>query len=141
MTLIEVLVSIAIFALAAIALGAAYVNTLEGLRRTVELERDAGDWRAVRTILLQEADRATAEKGGEMSLPDGRRVRWSVAIRPTAVADLFTVDLTGSVVTDSGDELAHREMFRVLRPTWSEAAEREELLAAARARRLEERRP
>lgn len=135
MTLLEVLVSLAIFAIAAIALSAAYLNTLGALRATAEIEQDSGDWRAVRFILLGESNPRKAERGGSMRLSDSRQIAWEVEILPTAVADLFEVILKGRIIEGSGDGRVHRETFRVLRPTWSQPEERAQLVSKARERR------
>lgn len=137
-TLLEVLVALAIFAMASIALGAAYINVLTSyavVNRVAERDEEV---RFARTALLAEADRDTAEEGAEFESTDGRRVRWSSVIESTNVADLFQVTFTCEV-TSSADPRPRvvTQTFRVLRPTWSDAAERETLRAEARDRILQ----
>lgn len=136
-TILEVLVALAIFAMAAIALGAAYVNVLTSyamLNRVAERDEDV---RFARTAFLAEAEREKAEEGAEFESSQGRRVRWSAQIEPTHVADLFTVTFTCEV-TDPADARARvlTQTFRLLRPTWSVATERETLRFEARTRIL-----
>jgi general secretion pathway protein I len=137
-TLLEVLVALAIFAMASIALGAAYINVLTSyavVNRVAERDEEV---RFARTALLAEANRDTAEEGAEFESTDGRRVRWSSVIESTNVADLFQVTFTCEV-TSSADPRPRvvTQTFRVLRPTWSDAAERETLRAEARDRILQ----
>lgn len=134
-TLLEVLVALAIFVMMAIVLGAAYVNILNAYElagRSVTRDEDV---RFSRAALLAEADRDTAEQGATFDGGNGRRVQWKAAIEPTGTADLFTVTFTCEI---NAPELPKpeitRETFRVLRPTWSEPAERDKLRAAAKAR-------
>jgi general secretion pathway protein I len=137
-TLLEVLVALAIFAMAAIALGAAYANVLISYADLNRVDERHEDVRFARAALLAEADRENAEEGAEFESGEGRRVRWRAEIEPTNVADLFAVTFICEV-EDPG-ELRPREIvqtFRLLRPTWSDAAERETLRAEARDRILE----
>lgn len=135
-TLIEVLVSLAILAIATVALGSAYVNLLlthDALRKA----DGAGDnvhW--ARVALLAEPDRATAERGGDVILPDGRTARWRATIAPTSVSDLFDVVLEVEMPpsAEGGELLRTTSNLRLLRPTWSTEAERNERTQAARKR-------
>ena len=132
-TLIEVLVGLAIFALAALLLAAAYVNTLTAYATVARRNEHAQDWKLVYVSLLAEPDREIIEKGGELILPDNRRARWSAQITPTPVADLFQVslqcDVTGTAMTAPWSQAMS---FMLLRPTWSESDAREKLRAASR---------
>ncbi len=137
-TLLEVLVALAIFALAAIVLGAAYANVLISYADLNRVDERHEDVRFARAALLAEADREKAEEGAEFESGEGRRVRWRAEIEPTNVADLFAVTFVCEVADPA--ELRPREIvqtFRLLRPTWSDAAERETLRAEARDRILE----
>jgi general secretion pathway protein I len=135
-TLIEVLVSLAILAIATVALGSAYVNLLmthEALRKS-----DGGDddLRWARVALLAEPDRAAAERGGDVILPDSRTARWRATITPVAVSDLFDVSLEVEVPPSAsgGELLRHTTTLRLLRPTWSTKAEQDQRVSAARQR-------
>jgi general secretion pathway protein I len=135
-TLIEVLVSLAILAIATVALGSAYVNLLlthDALRKA-DGSGDNLHW--ARVALLAEPDRATAERGGDVILPDGRTARWRATLTPTPVSDLFDVVLEVEMPpsADGGELLRRNSTLRLLRPTWSTEAERNEREQAARKR-------
>lgn len=139
-TLIEVLVSLAIFALAAVALGTAYVNILLNYHNMRRQVAGVSEIALARATLLAEPERARAEEGGEVPLGGGGVLRWEATLEETSIADLFQVNL--SLEITSGDQTPtrrERETFFVLRPTWSEPEKREQLRAAARARLLERR--
>lgn len=135
-TLIEVLVSLAILAIATVALGSAYVNLLlthDALRKA----DGAGDnvhW--ARVALLAEPDRALAERGGDVILPDGRTARWRATVSPTTVSDLFDVALEVEMPpsAEGGELLRSTSTLRLLRPSWSTEVERNERTQAARKR-------
>jgi len=132
-TLIEVLVSIGIFALAAVVLGSAYVNVLSGYQRMRGNALDESDVAFVRGIVLAEPDREVVEKGGDVRRADQGTVHWSAEIEPTNRADLFRVTIECELPT-TGPAPVRRvsDSFLVLRPTWSDAAEREKLRAKFR---------
>ncbi len=136
LTLLEVLISLAIFAVAAVALGAAYVNTLGAQRAATNMNRENGNWRIARTLVLAEPSRLKAERGGELRLAGDQRLKWEARIEATLLADLFQVTLRGRL-QDTGKESGHEyaETFMVLRPTWSDPAERERLRNEAKERR------
>lgn len=136
-TLLEVLVALAIFALAAVVLGAAYVNVLTAYAAVSRAAQYDEDLRFARAQLAAEAVREKAEEGADFEGEGGRRVRWTAAIEPTGVADLFTVAFTCEVAEPGGKTQTFRETFRLLRPTWSIASERETLRSDARNRILE----
>lgn len=135
-TLIEVLVSLAILAIATVALGSAYVNLLlthDALRKA----DGAGDYvHWARVALLAEPDRALAERGGDVILPDGRTARWRATVSPTAVSDLFDVVLEVEMPpsAEGGELLRSASTLRLLRPSWSTEVERNERTQAARKR-------
>jgi prepilin-type N-terminal cleavage/methylation domain len=139
-TLVEVLVSLAIFALAAVALGAAYVNLIlahEALRRT-EPQDEA--LRLARRALLAEPELEAAETGDEVVLTDERTARWRAEIEPLPVADLFSATLEVEVpAPDRGSTEKFTETHVLLRPTWSTEADRKQLLDDAKRRLDEER--
>lgn len=134
-TLIEVLVSLAIFALAAVVLGAAYVNVLTSYDAVKRRHEHAQDLRLVRATLAGEPDRQKAEAGGDLALPDNRTARWTVTIEQAAVTDLFRVGLRCEIRDQShAQPWIGEESFQLLRPTWSDAAARDRLHQAARER-------
>ena len=137
-TLIEVLVALAIFALAAVGLGSAYSNVL--LSRMALKEKGVGeeDFARCRAAMLETANFADIEKGGDVYLPDDRMARWKGKVEPTTVADLFWVTLTVEIQTSAGGPYGSpREQSQwILRPTWSVESERAKLLADAKERLL-----
>jgi len=140
-TLIEVLVALAIFALAAVGLGAAYSNVL--MSRMALKEKGVGeeDFARCRAAMLETANFADIEKGGDVYLPDDRMARWKGKIEPTTVADLFWVTITVEIqATAGGSYGAPREQSQwILRPTWSVESDRTKLLADAKQRLLKTR--
>ncbi|MFA6959326.1 MAG: prepilin-type N-terminal cleavage/methylation domain-containing protein [Opitutaceae bacterium] len=136
-TLLEVLVALAIFALAAILLGGAYVNVLNGYQVAKRATVSDPDVQFARSQLLEQPDVDLARQGGDFEGAEGRHVRWTATIDPTNEADLFTVifecETTGS---NTAKEEKVRQEFRVLRPTWSVAVDRNTLRATSRDRIL-----
>lgn len=134
-TLIEVLISIAILATAAIALGVGYVNVLNGYEIARQATVSNPEVQFARSQLLSQPDIELARQGGEFDSSEGRRVRWSATIEPTQIADLFTVTFECEVAgTNLQSEQRTTEVFRVLRPTWSVETDRATLRAASRDR-------
>lgn len=135
-TLIEVLVALAIFAIAAVVLGATYVNLIQTHAALRDRDGSESDLAWAREVLLAEPDRATAERGGDVVLPDGRTASWRAVIEPTAVSDLFDValEVTAPPPAGSGDLVRRSEKLRLLRPTWSTEAERKDLRDKAEQR-------
>lgn len=136
-TLLEVIVAIAILASAAIAIGVGYVNVLTGYEVAKQATVSDPEIQFARSQLLSNPDVELARQGGDFEGNDGRRVRWSATIDPTNEADLFTVTFECEIAsTGSLDAQKVRQVFRVLRPTWSVAADRSTLRAEARDRIL-----
>ncbi len=124
-TLIEVLVSLAIFAVAAVALSAAYLNVLNGYQTRDRQREIIHGWKLTRVMVMTEPDRATLEDGGKLNLPDNVNLSWEVKIEPTELADLFAMEL--SVTARSTTEWSKTEWLMVFRPAWSDPAERDRL--------------
>src|SRR5471032_2181731 len=90
-TLLEVLVALAIFAMASIVLGATYVNVLNSYA-AIDRDRDADeDVRYAVAQLRAIPDILTAQAGDQFDSTNSRHVIWTCTIEPTAIADLFTV--------------------------------------------------
>jgi general secretion pathway protein I len=137
-TLLEVLCALVLFTLAAAVLGSAYVNVLNSYFAMGRMVRADDDVRFARAALLAEPDRKKAEEGGDYATADGRQVRWRAVIEPTSLANLHRVLFECEVDDpESGQPRRVTEDFRVLRPTWSEPAERDKLRAETRERILE----
>ncbi len=139
-TLIEVLISLAIFALAAVVLSAAYLNIISSYSDMGARQQNEEDWKWLRLTVLFEPDRKKIEDGGRIVLPEGQQLVWTAKIDPTDVADLFRVTLTGETAQTTGPEAWKRsQTLQLLRPTWSDPAEREKLREVTRQRLLKQR--
>ena len=134
-TLLEVLVSLAIFALAAVMLGATYANVLLNYGAASRRLGGDQDLRLVRAAVLGEPDRKVVEQGGDLPLPDERSAHWEARIEETELADLFRVTLHCSVrEPGQAQPVVRDESFMLLRPTWSDPVERDKLRKAASER-------
>ena len=138
-TLIEVLMSLAIFALAAVSLGAAYSNVLMGRLALKQDEQRLDDLARCRAALMETPGFDDVETGGEIHLPGGRTARWKGKIEATAVSDLFAVQLTAEIEKDGGDPEEFNETRMLLRPTWSIPSDRQKIRDEARQRLEKER--
>jgi general secretion pathway protein I len=139
-TLIEVLVSLAIFAVAAVSLGAAYSNVLLSRIAMKQDEQRLDDRARCRAALLETPGFDDVEAGGEIHLPGGRTARWQGKIEATAVSDLFAVQLTAEIeATDGGEAEEFAETRMLLRPTWSIPSDRQKIRDEARQRLEKER--
>lgn len=137
-TIIEVLCALAILALAAIVLGSSYANVINGYFVMKKSVRAEDDFMFARMALLTEPDLKKVEEGADFTTAEGRRVRWSATVEPTNIADLFTVmfrcEISGNAAEQS---ISTEQVFRLLRPTWSEPGERDKLRAESQQRILD----
>ncbi|TAG32545.1 MAG: prepilin-type N-terminal cleavage/methylation domain-containing protein [Verrucomicrobia bacterium] len=140
-TLVEVLVALAIFSVAAVVLGSTYVNILLSHDALRKLDGSGDDLQWARAPLLIEPDRAAAERGGDVILPDGRTANWRATITPTRVSDLFDVvlEMDAPPPEGGGDLEKSRATLRLLRPTWSTDSERGKIRTQAAERLRRER--
>jgi len=137
-TILEVLISLAIFVGAALLLGGTYLNIINGYAQIENQGDYKNEVKFARAVLLAEPDFDTAEKGGDFEATQGRRVSWKATIEPTDTADLFSVNFECQVDASELKQPVHiNETFRLLRPTWSKPDERDKLRAAARTRILQ----
>jgi general secretion pathway protein I len=138
-TLLEVLVALTIFAMAAAVLGSAYLNVLNSYEVVARGQQINEDLAFARRQVLHEPDRKKVEEGGEFETAGNRRARWSAEIESTGVADVFRITFTCEVADPARttpDRLV--ESFLLLRPTWVvDAAERSKLKEEAKTRILE----
>jgi prepilin-type N-terminal cleavage/methylation domain-containing protein len=141
-TLIEVLAGLAILAMAAVVLGAAYINTLNA-HNAVKVRAASGhEIDYLRDAILNEPERETVEKGGEVNLPDNRRLQWDAVIEEASVPDLFKVTVRGRISgTAATSDDSFEQSLMLLRPTWSDPAKREQLRTDWVKRIEETRRP
>lgn len=135
-TLLEVIVALAIFALAAVVLGAAYVNVLNAYAAVGRGNQADEDVRFARSQLLAEPDHDKAEKGGDFVSAGGSQVKWHATIETTSTADLFTVTFVCELpdATGSGATQKVTEHFNLLRPTWADPVENTKLKQDAQDR-------
>lgn len=128
-SLMEVVIAVAVFAMAATVLTSAFSNALLSRDRSVSNELINNDIRAVRLQLLLEANLDDAEDGDEMETLSSGEASWEAVIEPTNVIDLFRVQLNISFSEPAkGLPKDYTETLYLLRPTWSESSEREDLL-------------
>jgi general secretion pathway protein I len=134
-TLIEVLVALAIFMMMAVVLGMTYINILNAYEIASQSVMRDDDVRFARAALMAEADREIVERGADFDGGNGRRVQWKAVIEPTNTADLFAVTFTCEITSPEYPKpVVTEETFRLLRPTWSEPADRDKLRAEAKTR-------
>ena len=134
-TLLEVLISLLIFVMAAVVLGSSYVNVLNGYDLAQRANERHEDIEFARAQLLAEPDHDKAEQGGEFDSANGRHVSYHAQIDPTQTADLFAVAFTCEINDPSAKKPETvTENFMVLRPTWSDPTTNSALLAAAKAK-------
>ena len=135
-TLVEVLVALVIFAMAAVVLGSSYLNVLisyDTVSRGVQVNED---FAFAREVVLREPDRKKLEQGGEFETVNGRRASWSVEITSTTVPNVFNVAFTCEISDPTRTEPQKvTQQFTVLRPTWViDTAERDQLKADIKTR-------
>lgn len=137
-TFIEVMVALLIFALSGLVLASAYVNVLSAQHAALHRDDRAADLRLVREALRAEPSPDKVTAWNELTLPDDRSARWRAVLTPTTVADLFEVALEIELTDGDGKKSPTiTETCRLLRPTWSQPADRETLRAAARSKLAE----
>jgi general secretion pathway protein I len=134
-TFLEVLVALAIFGFTGMVLASAYLNVLSAQHASVQQDATAGDRRLVRQALCTEPTLEKVTVWNEIELPENRTGKWRATVTPTKIADLFdvTLEIQLPALKGSKDE-TFTETLRLLRPTWSQPADRETLRADARSR-------
>ncbi|MGC6456499.1 MAG: PulJ/GspJ family protein [Coraliomargaritaceae bacterium] len=132
-TLIEVVVALAIFASASVGLTMAFTSIITVREHGVRSDLLDADLRAVRRQLLLEPDLEAAEEGNTLETLSCGEAEWIAEILPTEVVDLFQVRFSIEL-SDPPEGLPdqYSETLYLLRPTWSEKEERDELLADKR---------
>ena len=128
-TLIEVVIAVALFAMASVILTSTFVNALQVRERVTSNDVRDADIRAVRLQLLLQPNRDDAEDGDRIETLTNGEATWRAQIEPTEVIDLFRVQFEIEFREPQDDQLpTYRETLYLLRPTWSEADERSDLL-------------
>ena len=128
-SLIEVVVALALFAMAAVVLNSSFINALLARERGLSNDRLNADIQAVRLQLLLESNLEDAEDGGRYETLNSGTANWEASVEPTNLIDLFHVQLQIEFSDPQDDQATtHTESLYLLRPTWSESDERSELL-------------
>lgn len=128
-SLIEVVLALALFAMAATVLTSSFVNALLAREHGQNTDRFHDDLREVRRQLLLEPNVDDAEDGDRHTTLHHGEAIWRARIEPTRVVDLFRAELVVEFLDPpEGRPAVHRETLHLLRPTWSESDERSELL-------------
>ena len=140
-SLIEVIIALAVFALAATVLMSSFVDALLARESTSNKSLINTDIRAVRMQLLLEPSIEAAEDGNEYESLSSGEASWIATINPTNVVDLFKVNFSIEFrEPPEGHSGSYKEILYLLRPTWSEIDERDELLQDKRKELLDSRR-
>lgn len=128
-SLIEVVIAVALFAMAATVLSSTFVNALLARDRVQSNDIRNADIRAVRLQLLLTPNLEDAEDGSEIETLSNGEATWRAEIEPTNVIDLFRVELYIEFLDPQEEqEASHQETLYLLRPTWSESSDRSDLL-------------
>ncbi len=128
-SLIEVVVALALFAMASVVLTSSFVNALLAREHGQSNDLRNADIRAVRMQLLLEPNRDDAEDGDRYETLNHGTANWEATIEPTNVIDLFLVQFHIEFSEPpEGSDPSHTETLYLLRPTWSESDERSDLL-------------
>lgn len=138
-TLVEVLVALCIFAMAAVVLGSAYLNILNSYEVVSRGTQVNEDFAFARQQVLNEPDRKKLEQGGEFETAGNSRAKWSVEIESSTVADVYRVTFICEI-SDPARPTSDRQTqtFMLLRPTWViDPGERSKLKEDAKTRILE----
>jgi general secretion pathway protein I len=134
-TFLEVLVALAIFGLTGMVLASAYLNVLSAEHASMQQDATAADRRLVRQALYAEPTLDKVQAWNDIELPEDRKGKWRATVTPTKIADLFDVTLEIELpAAKGGKDLTFTETCRLMRPTWSQPADREALRTEARSK-------
>lgn len=132
-TLPEVLLAVALLAVAGVAVGQAVRGALDLLGRARAVEQPAVERSIGREALLRAGSLEEAEEGDRINLPEGGDLRWEAEVEETDLPDLFSVRLR--VDGEAGER---EERLFLYRPDWSNPVDRGPLQEDAR-RQIEDR--
>ena len=139
-SLIEVLIALALFAIAANVISSAFINALLSRERNDSRLYNDFAIQTARKQLLLEKKIEDAEDGGTVETLELGEVDWYAEILPTEIVDLFEVQLYGTFYDLEDSQKANfSETLYLLRPTWSESDERSMLLEDKKQDLLEKR--
>ncbi|MDR1498197.1 MAG: type II secretion system GspH family protein [Puniceicoccales bacterium] len=127
-TLIEVIISLGIFALFAVALLSAVTTVQQALIDT----RESSDRGEAKRYVLRRALAATSyddlSANTSAPLPEGGNVSWTTALEETDIPDLHRLTLS----IDWGNDETEEVSIWVYRPEWSDPSSRSNLLQTLR---------
>ncbi len=131
-SLAELIIAMALFALAATVLSQSILNALTALNQVQYGESSLRDFVYARQKILSIEDRDILTEGGEFVAPSGNKLDWKAEISATDVLDLHQLDVTIERRSEAGPEVPFVGKYYVLRPRWSETETRTALLNAKR---------
>lgn len=136
-TLVEVMLAMALFAIAATTFVAAYINVISAIGAIQVDQAFEQDLTLIRQQALIQKDIEALEEGGEIFTGSHGEASWRVEYEPTLVADLFKLTLIIEILDRETDEMRDVvETHYLTRPTWSDPVEKASLRAETRDRLL-----
>jgi general secretion pathway protein I len=119
-TIIEVLISMAIFAMAVTVLAGGYLNVLGGYEQAKQIMTSDHDLQFVRSQVMAMTDSTSNLQGSYVNV-DGVNVSWNIEapVPNVVVPDLFAVTYT-CLIDDGTKPVTTTESFWIERPTWSD---------------------
>ncbi len=126
-TLAEVILALALFSLLAYAAISAVAAGLEVMAGERTGNPEARAERFVRHVIMRVPSRSELEAGGEVSLSDGREVRWSATVEPTPLLGVHHLEAVMHWQGDEGEEVEIERKLFLYRPAWSDSAEQEQI--------------
>lgn len=129
-TLVEVLVALAVFAIAA----AVFVSALQSGVHALMLSSEQQQHLQLRAFAIKQIlrieDREEFEEGGSISLPEGGSLDWAATLEPTHMLDLFDAEIELLEVREFQGAVSDPEIIqlKIHRLGWMEDFERERLL-------------
>ena len=136
-TLIEVLVALALFAVALNIISASFINVLIIREKKDKLTYESFAIDTARKQLLLEKNIEEAQDGATFENYEIGETSWSSEIFPTEIVDLYECNLTIDFLDQ--ENLRHEETLFLLRPTWSQSDERLTLLEDKKNKLINER--
>ncbi len=139
-TLLEVLIAMVVFFSAVAFFSMAYLNTLSAVSSVQVNQSLEQDLALARQQALVIADPEELEAGGEILTGEHGLALWRADYAPTEIADLFKVTLSVELEPkveeggQGGQRLSVSQELYLVRPSWSDATEREELRSRSRER-------
>ena len=139
-TLIEVLISLALFALASNIIASAFINALLARESNPSITYKDIATQTARRQLLLEPNLEDAMDGARIETLEIGEVVWTSEILPTDIVDLFECQLVIEFLdVDSEMASTYNETLFLLRPTWSVSDERSSLLQDKKDTLIEDR--